>query len=683
VNPAQLPSSHRVKNWNWFILTAIILLAAFLRLYQLDQTPPGLHYDEAFNAMQARDVLRGSNRPVFFTGNFGEEPMQMYVEAVVFALAGESPFTARLSNVVLGLLLIPALYFCGRAFFPTQRPAALAAAFVGAMLYWAINFSRLGIETNSLPWVLTLSAGALVLANEKRNRRWGVFAGLFTGAVIYTYLASRLWPLAVALWFVYLVLLQLSWRAPSARQSFARACLNLKHWLVVGLVAVLIMAPLALFFLANPLALTGRAGQVLTPDQLGANLLRTAGMFFISGDADPRDNLPGRAALDPFLALLFLIGLVVSAARVKQPPYAFLLIWLVVMTLPSALTEFAPNLRRAIGALPAVALLCGIGANWIWQSSQTLRPTGVPLGEVKRWNLNLGFWNLNFGIWRFGASLLLLLGLAFSAWSSANAYFNEWAHDTGLFYSFDAGILTVAQELAARPANEQLCLSPDYHDHPTMLWALDGRAFSSFDGRRVAVLPGPAQPATCAIITHEDQTFSFTQFYPDAQHLATIYDLEHKPYAQIFHIPAGAIPNLRPQHPLDARVGDAIRVLGYDLARTGNDVAVDIYWRAASTPQDDYTVFIHLIGPPHPDTQSPVWSQDDAQPGHGTYPTSRWRPGQTVVDRYELRMPADAPTATFQVEFGMYLLATGARLPVWVNGQRVAADRILSVSIRN
>jgi 4-amino-4-deoxy-L-arabinose transferase-like glycosyltransferase len=648
-------------------VVAILLIGTFLRVYQLNRTPPGLFYDEAFNAIQSRNVERGTDRPIFFADNNGEEPLQMYVGAALFALIGESAWASRLSCALLGLLLIPALYFAARVFFRGQTLTALVAAFVGATLYWAVSFSRVGEETSALPAVLTLSAGALLATYSTRSLRWALVAGLLLGATLYTYLASRLWPVAVALWVGYLLLVH--------RQELPA---RFKTGIVVAAVALLTFAPLGLYFLANPLAFLSRAEQVVRLEQLVPNLVSTLGMFFLVGDPSPRYNLPGRPALDPFLALLFLVGLVVAARRARQPAYALLLIWFVVMTVPSVLTESAPNFRRAIGALPAVALLCGIGANWIWQSSRTLRPQGVPLGDIatagrpsgRRWNLNFGFWNL-------GASLLLLLGLSFSAWSSANAYFNDWAHNTGLFYAFDDGLLQVAQTLAARPGNEQLCLSPDYHDHPTVQWALDTRAYSTFDGRRVAVLPDSALPATCAIITREDQTFSLARFYPGAQRLATIYDLDHKPYAQIFHIPAGAIPNLHPQHPLAARVGDSIRVLGYGLARTGDTLKLKVYWRATGPLQKDYTVFVHLLGPQNPEPGSPVWAQDDTQPGLGTYPTSRWRAGQTIIDRYTLQLPANAPAGRYQIEAGMYLLATGERLPVWVNGQRTPQDRLL------
>ncbi len=623
-------------------------------MYHLDRTPPGLHYDEAFNATQARDVLRGVNRPIFFTGNFGEEPLHMYLEAAAFALGGESSWVVRWVSAMLGVLWVAALYFCARSFFPSERLLPLAAAFIGATLYWSINFSRIGIETTTLPFVLTLSAGALALANTRHDWRWSAAAGILTGATLYTYLAARVWVPAVFVWAIYLLVVQ--------RRQMRRWFHN---WMVIAIFFTLTVAPLTIFFLLNPTALTGRAGQVLTPELFSTNLARTAGMFFIRGDADPRDNLPGRPALDFFLTALFLIGIAVALARAKKSSHAFLLIWFIVMTLPSALTDFAPNFRRAIGALPAVVLLCAAGLDWVWKL------------EGGRWKWKARGTLPSPQLARVIVGALLATGLAFSAWSSASAYFSDWARGSGLFYSFDAGLLQVAQLLAARPANEQLYISPDYHDHPTVQWALDGRAFSSFDGRHVAVLPNSALPATYVIITREDRRFSPQDFFPNAQEAGTLEDFENKPYAEIFQVPAPAVPMVQPQNKLDAHIGESVRVLGYDLTREGERIDLKIYWRAEARLREDYTVFVHLLGPTNPAAQSPLWSQDDAQPGHGSYPTSRWQIGETIVDAYELKIPRDAPLENYQIEAGMYLLSSGARLPVSVDGKAVLENRLV------
>lgn len=113
----------------WAILSVILWLALFLRVWQLDTLPPGLHYDEAFNGVMARDVLRGVQRPIFFTANFGEEPLHMYVEAGVFALLGESPWSIRLTSAFFGVLFVAAVYACARAFFRVRISSRSAPRF--------------------------------------------------------------------------------------------------------------------------------------------------------------------------------------------------------------------------------------------------------------------------------------------------------------------------------------------------------------------------------------------------------------------------------------------------------------------------------------------------------------------------------------------------------------------------
>ena len=78
----------------------------------------------------------------------------------------------------------------------------------------------------------------------------------------------------------------------------------------------------------------------------------------------------------------------------------------------------------------------------------------------------------------------------------------------------------------------------------------------------------------------------------------------------------------------------------------------------------DYTVFVHLLGPFNPATGGPVWAQHDGQPLGGQYPTHSWLTGRVVKDRHVLTLPPDMPPGEYQVEVGLYDLASGMRLPV-------------------
>lgn len=642
-------------------MLGISSLALFLRVWQLNVLPPGLHYDEAFNGTVAREVLRAVHRPIFFTENFGEEPLHMYTEALLFEFLPESPWTIRLVSAVFGVILVAAVYACARAFFPRADLLALFAAFLAATLYWAINFSRIGIETNSLPPLLTLSAAALAHAYRKMSWRWIAGAGFLVGATMYTYLAARVWLLAVFVWFVYLVIFY---------RAHVRA--HFSGWLALGIFALVTLAPLALFFIENPIAFTGRAGTVFTPETFLVNLARTAGMFFWSGDTDPRDNLPGRPALDILLALFLITGLVITLARFRKPFYAFLFIWFVVMSLPSALTEFAPNFRRAIGAMPATILLCAVGVEWLWKqvdvrrsssivrASSVVRPFRVPRLQ------------------QFGQTAIIA-ALALSAFWSARAYFVEWASGTGLYYSFDAGLLQVGKALAGRPPEELLYLTPDYDSHYTVLWALDGRPLASFDGRRVLVLPDSRRAATYGIITHEDRVTqdALTQSGVPTKPLLNFMDTAGSAYATLL----ATAPYTRSDTTKLASADDFAELrsatVSPEAAVPGGTLHVLLEWFATKPARRDFTVSVQLIGPPNPALGSPLWAQDDKQPGGGTYPTTAWRSGESILEPYTLKIPVEAPPGRYKIQVGMYLLETNERVPLFdAGGMRLDTDAL-------
>lgn len=72
IEPERRPGSIRA---DLLLLAAITLLAAFLRFWQLDIIPPGLHHDEAFHALQAREILLGRSLPIVLPGNYGTLPL--------------------------------------------------------------------------------------------------------------------------------------------------------------------------------------------------------------------------------------------------------------------------------------------------------------------------------------------------------------------------------------------------------------------------------------------------------------------------------------------------------------------------------------------------------------------------------------------------------------------------------
>ncbi len=137
------------------------------------------------------------------------------------------------------------------------------------------------------------------------------------------------------------------------------------------------------------------------------------------------------------------------------------------------------------------------------------------------------------------------------------------------------------------------------------------------------------------------------------------------------------------QHPLHLNFDDQIELLGYDLStdqvKSGDTLDLTLYWHALTELEEDYTVFTHLLGESYNlASEGFLWGQKDNMPLNGTYPTSRWLGNEAVIDRYAIAVQPDAPPGPYRIEVGMYVLETGARLPVFDDrGERMTEDRVL------
>lgn len=130
------------------------------------------------------------------------------------------------------------------------------------------------------------------------------------------------------------------------------------------------------------------------------------------------------------------------------------------------------------------------------------------------------------------------------------------------------------------------------------------------------------------------------------------------------------------QHRLDARLGETIRFLGFDLSsdrvRSGGALGLTLYWQALEESQFSYTVFTHLL-----DGENQIWGQTDSIPGQGEAPTTSWLEGEIVTDEYEILVDPETPVGECFVEIGMYDASTGERLPVYDMASRMVGDHIV------
>jgi 4-amino-4-deoxy-L-arabinose transferase-like glycosyltransferase len=133
-------------------------------------------------------------------------------------------------------------------------------------------------------------------------------------------------------------------------------------------------------------------------------------------------------------------------------------------------------------------------------------------------------------------------------------------------------------------------------------------------------------------------------------------------------------PRYSPEHGVDVRLGDAIRLVGYTLSPTqiapGEVLQVVLYWAADASVGEDYSVFVHLLG-----KEGVPIAQGDGRPDRGSYPTIYWEAGEQIVDIHSLPVPAGVTEGVYALGVGLYLPQTLQRLPAYdARGTRLPSD---------
>ena len=635
----------------WLPFAGVVLAAFALRFYRLADMPPGLHYDEAFDALDAHALLSLPLRswPIFFTGNFGREPLFMYLLAISERLFGPTVLALHLVTALVGALMAPALAWLAWEMAPFLRAAprrlALWAGLATLTLLWGQIFARYAIRVELYPLVEVLFLAAAWRAWRTNRHGWWAAAGVLAGLCFYTYLPARLLPLA------FVPVVPALWRRRRALAGRGRGLV------LAGLLAAAVLAPLGTYFLRNPATFSTRVDQVSVLGRgVGTildNVRLVLGMALGPGDANPRNNLPGRPALDALTALPFLAGLAYLIWRWKWPAASFTLTWLLAMLLPTMLSEYAPSFQRGIGALPTFALLIAIGLDRLVAWAASRLPGWRPGLEGAGWVL-------------LGASVII-------TWQA----FQAWDVDPALFYARDVGFAQLAGWLAAPQGQRAtdpggvVYISPRGFDHPSIRYLLlqdpTPPVLRGFDGRICVRIPGGIATHYLFITAEDFRGPGIQKYLPDSTERTLVLDGTGKPWAVEVQQPANGRVQFPEMVADPARLDDGIQLMGYWLSgltpRPGDLVYVRLFWRAAGRPHQDYTTFVHLSAT-GPGGGAQYVAGVDAQPGAGTCRTSDWQPGEMIVDELQLQLPKDLPGASYALTVGFYNLSTGQRLRV-------------------
>lgn len=191
------------------LLFLIILLAFFLRVFQLETVPYGLHADEASFLVNTKAILQtGKDEdsaflPLSLSSIIDPKPaLYSYFQASCVWIFGQTTFASRLPSVFLGLGSIILAFLILKEF--NQEKVGVVLAFLLAVSPWHIIVSRSTQEVISSFFFLSFSLFMLIKLLKNQKKVWQVWFFISTVLSMYFYHSAKIILPSLILSYVFL-----------------------------------------------------------------------------------------------------------------------------------------------------------------------------------------------------------------------------------------------------------------------------------------------------------------------------------------------------------------------------------------------------------------------------------------------------------------------------------------------
>ncbi len=370
----------------YIAIILIIIVGAFLRLYNLSTYPSGLNADEAALGYNAYSLMltgrdeHGHQWPINFE-SFGDFKPALYGYLLIpfVKIFGLTNLAVRLPSALAGVVSIGVMYLLVKQF--TSGRTALVAAGYLAVSPWHIHFSRGGWEVN-LAATCILAAIYFMTEWIKSNK----FSRLGLGVLLlvismYTYQSARLLVPILGISFFGLYFKHF-WQ--NKKQLLLGIFLGL--FLLVPLLYTYVFANAAsrisgvgLLSDVGPVNRVNELrGQYSNPNALLVKILHnkfisyswafvkgytdhfSGNFLFINGDVIERNRTPETGLLywsDVVFVMIGIVGLI----RRKEKLAWFVLLWLAIAPLASAFTFQTPHALRAQMMVYPTTIIIAVG----------------------------------------------------------------------------------------------------------------------------------------------------------------------------------------------------------------------------------------------------------------------------------------------------------------------------------
>lgn len=184
------------------IIVAILLIAAFLRLYRISEYMNFLG-DEGRDALMIQRILVDHDFPLLgpptSVGNIYLGPLYYYMMSIPMAISWLNPVAAAVMVAIIGVFSVSLVYYFGRVWF--GKLSAILSAFLYAISPVNITNTRSSWNPSPLPFFTLLAILGLYLSRKQQNFRWFILTGISLAfAVQMHYLAFILLPIFFVFW---------------------------------------------------------------------------------------------------------------------------------------------------------------------------------------------------------------------------------------------------------------------------------------------------------------------------------------------------------------------------------------------------------------------------------------------------------------------------------------------------
>lgn len=375
------------KYKNFILLSLIIILGLFLRFFLLGSAPSGYDADEAAFGYNAYSILTtgkdeyGNVLPLVLK-SFGDYKGALYAYlSIPFVwIFGLTPFAGRFASSLISVLTVILVYLVAKKV-TRNNFIALLSSLMFAISPWGINIARVTGDVTLNLFLLTLMTLALLKLEDKNRYIWIVTAVVSGVLAVLSSQIARIYVVLIPA----LILMFFSFKGK------IKDIFKLKIFYITVILVGFI-------FLYSLVASVDRLGQVsifsnpktelvleeqIREDQFSpvfltrvfhnkiVNYTRTVltnyGEYFtldflaLNGGYPTRERVPATGLLFLWQIPILLFG-IYFAFKSKNKEYIFLVVWFLLLTIPSAFTfDEIPNMHRTIIVLPMVCILMGIG----------------------------------------------------------------------------------------------------------------------------------------------------------------------------------------------------------------------------------------------------------------------------------------------------------------------------------